>query len=431
MKYLTENLLNKETHQAMSSRIPTKKNWPELLDDQIITIIPVHQLVISGIKLLVILPLLIFSLKQTPLQINHPMLVISFFLLFVSLDYLDGIIQKRKESHMGRLVDRLTYLIGLMTILYFCLDSISAWLLIVKLILDLIIAVLYISDRGGRENRLQSGLNYTVFFALITLSQAWTPYFITINTVGALLWINISFLLLMVLFDLKILQKRFIADALSGANLFCGVFSIFFAARNRVDISLLFLMLGAAFDGFDGAAARKFGGTRWGVYSDDVADGVNYGIAPGFALYLILGGMDGLFIGLFYSFFTISRLIFFTLNKVDNDPNFFCGVPSTVGALITICSLSLFQNYQSIIGLMVGTACIQMVSFDTHYRHLGRALASNRRVIYGMPLLIFILLIGNSFWGSEISISLILAASLIYGFLPTGSHFLNLIKKDK
>ncbi len=43
--------------------------------------------------------------------------------------------------------------------------------------------------------------------------------------------------------------------------------------------------MGCLFDGFDGAAARKWGGTRFGVYSDDIADGVNYGIAPGFALF--------------------------------------------------------------------------------------------------------------------------------------------------
>ena len=98
------------------------------------------------------------------------------------------------------------------------------------------------------------------------------------------------------------------------------------------------------FDGFDGAAARKFGGTRWGVYSDDVADAVNYGIAPGVALYFVLGGIQGWVVGAFYGLFTISRLVFFTLNKKYSDPEYFSGVPSTMGALVVLCSILLFEN---------------------------------------------------------------------------------------
>ena len=64
-------------------------------------------------------------------------------------------------------------------------------------------------------------------------------------------------------------------------NALCGVASIYFATQGRIETSLLLLLVGAAFDGLDGAAARKWGGTRFGVYSDDIADGINYAIAPG------------------------------------------------------------------------------------------------------------------------------------------------------
>jgi hypothetical protein len=76
---------------------------------------------------------------------------------------------------------------------------------------------------------------------------------------------------------------------------------------------------------------------------------------------------------------------------------------------------------------MAGIACIQMVSFDTHYRHLGRALASNRRIIYGMPVMILVLIIGNFFAGKNLPVAIILGASLIYGFLPTMTHFMKSI----
>ncbi len=78
--------------------------------------------------------------------------------------------------------------------------------------------------------------------------------------------------------------KRLVADLLSATNLACGIASAACAVAGRFEVSLLLLLVGAACDGLDGAAARRWGGTRWGVLSDDIADGVNYGIAPGVAL---------------------------------------------------------------------------------------------------------------------------------------------------
>ena len=259
------------------------------------------------------------------------------------------------------------------------------------------------------------------------LGQGWDPQLFTPVMVNHLLAVNIAYTAVVVLYNLEVLQKRFIADALSGANLLCGVFSMHSAAHGRFTLSLLFLMLGAAFDGFDGAAARRFGGTRLGVYSDDVADAVNYGIAPGVALGYAVAGSGGVVVGVAFSVFTLSRLVFFTLNKAYSDPDYFCGVPSTVGGIVALCAIILFGAQPVIIGLMVGIACMQMVSFDAHYRHLGRALASNRRIVYGMPALILVLLIGNVLWNREGPVAIVLGVALVYGFLPTGAHFVRLL----
>ena len=68
-------------------------------------------------------------------------------------------------------------------------------------------------------------------------------------------------------------------------------------------MSLLLLILGGLFDGLDGAAARKWVGTKFGVYSDDIADAVNYGIALVFALYFALGSdLVAFSVGFIYSF---------------------------------------------------------------------------------------------------------------------------------
>ncbi len=407
--------------------------WIDQLERTMALAIPVHPDVISGVKLFVIVPLFILALKQIGPLSGHPWIVIVFFLSVGLFDYLNSTIARYKgmKTVFSRGFDRVSDYVILVAVAAFCFDVLPAPFLIVKLSLDFVLIVLFVMGRSRIENRVQLGINYAALLALLIVSQGWEPRFMPPKVVISLLWINMTLSAIVILYNLHILQKRFIADVLSGGNLLCGIFSMFFASQDRIDISLLYLMLGAAFDGFDGAAARKFGGTRLGVYSDDIADGVNYGIALGVALYFVLGGVEGLVVGGFYILFTISRLVYFTLNKAYSDPNYFCGVPSTVGALVTLCSLILFKHHLVIAGLMVGIACIQMVSFDTHYRHLGRSLASNRRIIYGMPVMIVLLMTGNFFWGKNAPVMLILGGSLIYGFIPTIANFADVLGKDK
>jgi CDP-diacylglycerol--serine O-phosphatidyltransferase len=216
---------------------------------------------------------------------------------------------------------------------------------------------------------------------------------------------------------------RHLADALSGANLVCGLLSIACAVALRFEACLALLLLGAIFDGLDGAAARRFGGTRIGVYADDVADGVNYGLAPGAALAAAIGGLEGLVVGAFYAVFTIGRLVYFTLDKDEGDPRFFPGVPSTVGGLVSLSAVLLFPDRPAWIGLSVGVACAQMVSFRTHYRHLGRALASRELPRRAAALLLALWVGGGLAWGVRGSAAAILAASLLYGFLPSWLAF--------
>ena len=404
----------------------------EALEGKIAAAIPFHPNIISGLKLFVTVPLLILMLPTSGAFPSRALMVIALFLTFVSLDYAAGVVarQRKIETRFGLILDHITDYPMLIVLSYLCLEIIPGLPLVLKLILDLLVIVINIILRGQWRNRIRTGINYTTLLALLMLSQGWKREIISPHFVVSLLYINIAYTAVVVLYESRILKKRFVADALSGANLLCGIFSIIFASRGRFEISLLFLMVGAVFDGFDGAAARRFGGTRLGVYSDDVADGMNYGIAPGVALYYALGGIDGLAVGAVFSTFTLSRLVYFTLNKAYGDPRFFCGVPSTAGGLITLCSIVLFKGHEAVLGLMIGIACVQMVSFDTHYRHLGRALSSNRRIIYGMPALIIILVVGNFLWNEEGPVAIILFATLIYGFIPVFMHFAHLMRKE-
>lgn len=109
--------------------------------------------------------------------------------------------------------------------------------------------------------------------------------------------------------------RRHLADLLSAGNAFFGVASCFFALQGRADVSLVLLMAGAVCDGLDGAAARRFGGTRFGVLADDVADAISCGVAPAIAVAVVTSGVEGTAVGVVYGALTIARLAFFTLRK--------------------------------------------------------------------------------------------------------------------
>ena len=403
------------------ARIVPKPDWLDRAEKTLGSAVPLHPHWLSAAKVVVVTPMVLLALRQVDVLPGGGMLVTLLLLTFGALDYLDGVVARARgvDSDFGRIFDRATDYPLLLVVSYFCIDLVSTTLLVVKLALDLLVLILYARGRGSTENRIRTGISYATLFALLLVSQGWAPRLATPQVVEALLEISIGFTALVALHNLRVFQKRFIADTISAANLVCGGFSMVFASRGRFEISLLFLLLGAALDGFDGAAARRWGGTRFGVYSDDIADGVNYGIAPGVALYFAIQGLDGIAIGAFFSIFTISRLVYFTLSKAESDPSYFSGVPSTVGGLVTLCSIIVFEGHPAVIGLMVGIACAQMVSFATHYRHLGRALSDREFRLFGPPLYLAILVIGSGLAWDIGPAAIILAATLGYGFLPT------------
>jgi uncharacterized oligopeptide transporter (OPT) family protein len=77
---------------------------------------------------------------------------------------------------------------------------------------------------------------------------------------------------------------------------------------------------------------------------------------------------------------------------------------------------------------MVGIAAIQMISFDTHYKHLERAFSEGKkRYKFGLPLYSLVLIVGVFIWGINISVALLLILILMYGFMPFYLHFKNLL----
>jgi CDP-diacylglycerol--serine O-phosphatidyltransferase len=74
---------------------------------------------------------------------------------------------------------------------------------------------------------------------------------------------------------------RGIPNALTLANLTCGLFSLILAINGLHRFSALFIFLAAACDFFDGRVARMLGYTSdIGAQLDSLADIVSFGVAP-------------------------------------------------------------------------------------------------------------------------------------------------------
>ena len=239
---------------------------------------------------------------------------------------------------------------------------------------------------------------------------------------------------------------RLLADALSALNLTSGIAAITAIAHGRPDLALLCLASCAVFDALDGLAARRFGSTPWGHLSDDVADFVTNGLAPGAALAWAIGGHSGLAMGLLFALFTLTRLVFFTLNRGTEDDDVACpdgasrprfcpaprssgqrsgdpsgraefrGIPSTAGAALVL-SAAVFLP-ASWMAFVAGAACVFMVAFDSRYRHVGRALAGNvglrRRALVGFVVLLAV----GLFVSPQLAASAVLAVVATYALWP-------------
>ncbi len=398
-------------------RIVPKPGWLSLTEREIGRVIPWHPHVISVVKAMIAIPL-VMALRQVGWLPSDPALILSLFGLFALLDYLDGVIARehRQESSFGRVFDRITDLPLLVPVALFCCETLPALPVALKLGLDALLLLLFCLGRGPVENRIRTVMSYSVLLIMLVVSQGWLASLVTPMLATIVLCANVVFSALVISIRLGLLHRRFIADALSAANLLCGVASIVSAVVGAFPLCLVFLIAGAVFDGLDGAASRRWGGTRLGVYADDVADAVNYGIAPGVLLICALGGIEGWLLGVAYAVFTVGRLVYFTLNKDSGDPSYFSGLPSSAGALVVICAVLLFPAHPLLLGTMVGVACTLMVVFEARFRHLGRLLTKRPQIVFAAPILLVILIGSYFLFGVGVPAGLLLALALGYGF---------------
>lgn len=88
-------------------------------------------------------------------------------------------------------------------------------------------------------------------------------------------------------------MKRHIPNTITCCNLMSGCVAIIFAIAGNPALALLWIIIGAVFDFFDGMSARLLGvSSPIGKELDSLADVVTFGVAPSMIIFNLLSVME-------------------------------------------------------------------------------------------------------------------------------------------
>lgn len=88
-------------------------------------------------------------------------------------------------------------------------------------------------------------------------------------------------------------MKKHIPNTITCCNLICGCIATAYAFYFNPQMALLFIILGAVFDFFDGMSARMLGvSSNIGKELDSLADDVTFGVAPSAMIFAELSVLD-------------------------------------------------------------------------------------------------------------------------------------------
>lgn len=128
--------------------------------------------------------------------------------------------------------------------------------------------------------------------------------------------------------------KKHIPNTITCCNLISGCIATFWAFQGRCDLALLFIVIGAVFDFFDGMSARLLGvSSPIGKELDSLADCITFGFAPSAIVYEYLRPDTELlpFVVFIMAAFSALRLAKFNLD--ERQALGFIGLPTPANAL--------------------------------------------------------------------------------------------------
>lgn len=136
---------------------------------------------------------------------------------------------------------------------------------------------------------------------------------------------------------------RNIPNAITSCNLFCGCIASYMAFQGDFRMAMLFIILGAVFDFFDGMSSRLLKvSSPIGKELDSLADNITFGLAPSAAVFSLFKEVDipdfmsGIADFIPYTAFIISVFSALRLAKFNLDERqttSFIGMPTPANAL--------------------------------------------------------------------------------------------------
>lgn len=157
-----------------------------------------------------------------------------------------------------------------------------------------------------------------------------------------------------------------IVNGCTLASLMLGMLAIFLAMQGDVRLAALCLVACVAFDGLDGALARKFGvASPFGAQMDSLADMCSFGLAAPVVVYASLADevsapASAATCALVAACAAI-RLARFNVSPKDG--RFFCGVPTTMAAAVLALAVLIRLPVSGALQLVgVGLLAVAMVS---------------------------------------------------------------------
>ena len=136
---------------------------------------------------------------------------------------------------------------------------------------------------------------------------------------------------------------RSIPNTITSCNLFCGCIAVYMAFKMNYEMAMLFIILGAVFDFFDGMSARLLHvSSNIGKELDSLADDITFGLAPAaiaFSLFKEVNVPEFLapiaeflpYTAFLISIFSALRLAKFNID--ERQTSSFIGMPTPANAL--------------------------------------------------------------------------------------------------
>ena len=232
-------------------------------------------------------------------------------------------------------------------------------------------------------------------------------------------------------------MKKQIPNAITCCNLISGCIATFFAFEGLDSMALLFIVIGAVFDFFDGMSARLLSvSSPIGKELDSLADDVTFGVAPSSIVFHFLDsqptGVPLLpFAAFLIAAFSALRLAKFNLD--ERQATSFIGLPTPANALfwgsliVWMQSQQLYEPYTLptyyiyIVVALIPLSCYLLVAelplFALKFKHWGW---QGNEVKYIFVITSALLLLYFGIIGIAVVIAWYVLLSLVEGRLQAG-----------